>query len=128
MRVKRLLRATAPRLNALTYDDSAASSARRLGPPGRSASRDDNSAVSFADDDAAWPFRGVKVHTTATAAEMMSARWDIAVSIVYRLTRISWNRYVAFADVPRGILLRYDAQIEKNGKKSEVREERSARA
>jgi len=33
-----------------------------------------------------------------------------------------------FADVPRGILLRYDAQIEKNGQKSEVREERSARA
>jgi hypothetical protein len=53
MRVKRLLRATAWRLNALRYDDSAASSARRPGPPGRSASRDDNSAVSFADGEAA---------------------------------------------------------------------------
>src|SRR6476660_8901872 len=104
MRVKRLLRATAPRLNALTYDDSAASSARRLGPPGRSASRDDNSAVSFADSDAAWPFRGVKVHTTATAAEMMSARRNIAVSIVDRLTRISWTRYV-LADVPHAFRL-----------------------
>src|SRR6185436_13062177 len=81
MRVKRRLRATAPRLNALRYDDSAASSARRSGPPGRSASRDDNSAVSFADSAAAWPFRGVKVHAAATA-EMMSARRNIADSIV----------------------------------------------
>src|SRR6476620_8957389 len=89
MMVKKPLRATAPRLNALRYDDNAASSARRLGPPGRSASRDDNSAVSLADSDAAWPFSGMKLHMAATAAGRMSARRNIAVSIVDRLTRIS---------------------------------------